>query len=283
MLGGELLSGVLEVRRGGQVMTSQMIERGAAPRRQRVPWSGLCRADPATFELIAESMYSDQSVLQTAQPPPGPPGIFHRTGRFVLWTFTETVRALDLCFGLIREDTIPVPRRRADEDQAGAAGLAEALPNSCPPLRRSPSSVTCAPAFSQHFWRPRSSSSRCPSGHRACSRNRGPAGELAIEVAASAARRSSPSRPAPTGWSFTGERDENRTGLLRKRGRGRPRSPAGHRLQESVSVLPDNGRIEVSLNGRSLGDIRIASPFDGDRPSDRGAGGPFVAVATACA
>jgi cellulose synthase (UDP-forming) len=105
---GEALSGLLELRRGGCVLSANMVLRGTR-RTGDVTAYGFAYRErtPSTFAVIAELMYSDQSVLQDRLTRRQVRlGFFTGTFKFALWTFTETFRALRYSLGIIREEQI---------------------------------------------------------------------------------------------------------------------------------------------------------------------------------
>ncbi len=105
---GEPLEALLEVRRGGHLLTSKMILRS----KKQTPdgyFYGFAYAErtPLTFAMIAELMFSDQTVLQDRlNRRQVRVGYFSGTLRFMVWTISETIRALRYSMGLVGEDKV---------------------------------------------------------------------------------------------------------------------------------------------------------------------------------
>jgi len=101
------LHGILELRRGGQVVAADMALRGIRRIADHPTAYGFAYVErtPATFAVIADLMYSKQAVLQDRlNRRQVRLGFFAGTIKFAMWTFTETFRALRYSAGWIRED-----------------------------------------------------------------------------------------------------------------------------------------------------------------------------------
>ncbi|MBD8553408.1 UDP-forming cellulose synthase catalytic subunit [Rhizobium sp. CFBP 8762] len=102
------LHATIELRRGGQLILFSVVCR-SVHKGEGATTYGFAYAErtPDTFVAIAEMMYSDQAVLQER--------LLRRqvrknflwgTGRYVLWSFTESLRALRYSIGFIRESVV---------------------------------------------------------------------------------------------------------------------------------------------------------------------------------
>lgn len=103
------LSGQLELRRGGEAISADMVLRGVR-RTADAPtaWGFAYRErTPATFAVIADLMYSKQAVLQDRlNRRQVRLGFFAGTLKFAAWTFSETFRALRYSLGWIGESEV---------------------------------------------------------------------------------------------------------------------------------------------------------------------------------
>lgn len=99
----------VELRRAGQVITFDVVCRSSRQVEGKTVYGfAFAERTPETFLAIAELMYSDQAVLQERLVRRQVRSNFLRsTGRFALWSFTETFRALRYSLGLIRETSVP--------------------------------------------------------------------------------------------------------------------------------------------------------------------------------
>ncbi|MFM2282112.1 MAG: cellulose synthase catalytic subunit, partial [Pseudomonadota bacterium] len=127
------LKGYLELRRGGQVLGADMVMRGTRKSGEHLIYGfAYCERTPQTFAVIAELMYSDQSVLQDRlNRRQVRIGYFAGTFRFAIWTFTETFRALRYSLGWIREQEFssqPDAPIRVHENGATVAPVTPPLP-----------------------------------------------------------------------------------------------------------------------------------------------------------
>lgn len=99
----------VELRRAGQVIAFNVVCRSSRTTESGMVY-GFAYAErtPETFIAIADLMYSDQAVLQERLVRRQVrSNFFWGTGRFAVWSITETLRALRYGFGLIRESSVP--------------------------------------------------------------------------------------------------------------------------------------------------------------------------------
>jgi cellulose synthase (UDP-forming) len=130
---GETLSGHLELRRGGQVIGSDVVLRGIRTAGDhRIFGFAYSERTPQTFAVIADLMYSDQSVLQERlNRRQVRLGFFAGTFKFAIWTFTETFRALRYSVGWIREEefaSVPDAPIQVKANGAAIPGYTPELP-----------------------------------------------------------------------------------------------------------------------------------------------------------
>ena len=102
------LSGTVDLRRNGKVLTFDAVLRGTRGREGAIHYGfAYAERSPRTFLAIAELMYSDQTVLQERLTRRQVRlGFFAGTFRFAGWTIGETLRAMRYAVGLIREQAV---------------------------------------------------------------------------------------------------------------------------------------------------------------------------------
>lgn len=105
---GEPLQARVELRRSGKVMGFDVVYRSTSKRDEdTVHGFAYAERTPQTFMVIAELMYSDQSVLQDRLTRRQKrQGFFQGTVRFAVWTVAETLRSLQYAGGLVREQQV---------------------------------------------------------------------------------------------------------------------------------------------------------------------------------
>ena len=132
------LSGMVELRRNGQVLTFDVVLRGTRGSEAAIQYGfAYAERSPRTFLAIAELMYSDQAVLQERLTRRQVRlGFFAGTFRFACWTIGETLRAMRYGVGLIREHAVKsaedapmvIPAKDMPETMQGPVAVPAAAP-----------------------------------------------------------------------------------------------------------------------------------------------------------